>query len=261
MTSLNGKVAIVTGGARGMGAATSRLFAQAGARVVIADLVDTEGEAVARELGEQATYRHHDVSDEDSWQALVAAALARWGQIDVLVNNAGVLLYKAVLDTSKAEFEKVLGVNLIGSFLGIRAVAPHMTERKQGAIVNVSSAAGMTGTNGLAAYGSSKWGLRGLTRVSAMELGPSGIRVNSVHPGSIDTVMGNPGGLSKSEINRNHGGVPLQRIGDADEVARLSLFLASDAASYLSGAEIAVDGGLLAGQYYQGTASAAEATR
>ena len=252
MTRLNDKVAIVTGGARGMGAATSRLFAAAGAKVVIADLLEGDGEALAKDIGAAALYRHHHVSDEASWASLVADTLAAWGRIDILVNNAGVLLFKTLQETARAEFEKVLHVNLIGSFLGIQAVTPHMIERGRGAIVNISSVDGMKGANGLGAYCSSKWALRGLTRVAALELGHRGVRVNSVHPGGVDTVMSNPGRLARSEVDRNYAGVPLQRVGAAEEVARASLFLASDEASYLCGAEIAVDGGMLAGQYYPG---------
>jgi len=252
MTQLNDKVALITGGARGMGAATSRLFAAAGAKVVIADLLDGDGEALAKDIGAAAHYRRHDVSDEASWASLVADTLATWGRIDVLVNNAGILLFKTLQETARAEFEKVLHVNLIGSFLGIQAVAPHMIERGRGAIVNISSVDGMKGATGLGAYCSSKWALRGLTRVAALELGHRGVRVNSVHPGGVDTVMSNPGKLAKAEVDRNYGGVPLQRVGAPEEVARASLFLASDEASYLCGAEIAVDGGMLAGQYYPG---------
>lgn len=252
MIRLDNKVAIITGGARGMGAATSRLFVDAGARVVIADLLDADGEALAAELGSAAHFHHHDVSDPASWGALVAATIERWGQLDILVNNAGVLLFRTLLDTRPEEFEKVLRVNLMGSFLGIQAVAPHMIERGSGAIVNVSSVDGMKGANGLGAYCSSKWGLRGLTRVAAMELGHRGVRVNSVHPGGVDTVMGNPRGLERAAVNNSFANIPLQRIGAPEEIARTSLFLASEAASYLCGAEIAVDGGMLTGQYYPG---------
>ena len=252
MSQLNDKVAIVTGGARGMGAATSRLFAAVGAQIVIADLLDAEGEALAAEIGGAARYRHHDVSDEASWTSLVAATLAEWGRIDVLVNNAGILLFNTLLQTRKDDFEKVLRVNLVGTFLGIQAVAPQMVERGKGSIVNISSVDGMKGANGLAAYCSSKWGLRGLTRVAALELGHRGVRVNSVHPGGIDTVMSNPGHAARDVVNPAYAGIPLQRIGGPEEVAKASLFLASDEASYLCGAEIAVDGGMLAGQYYAG---------
>lgn len=252
MIRLDNKIAIITGGARGMGAATSCLFVEAGARVLIADLLDEQGTALASELGEAAHFQHHDVTDPASWAALVKDTVARWGQIDVLVNNAGVLLFRTLLDTRPEEFDKVLRVNLMGSFLGIQAVAPHMIERGQGAIVNVSSVDGMKGANGLGAYCSSKWGLRGLTRVAALELGHRGVRVNSVHPGGIDTVMSNPRALEREQIDHSYANLPLQRIGAPEEVARTSLFLASDAASYLCGAEIAVDGGMTAGQYYPG---------
>ena len=252
MSQLNDKVAIVTGGARGMGAATSRLFAAVGAQIVIADLLDAEGEALAAEIGGAARYRHHDVSDEASRTSLVAATLTEWGRIDVLVNNAGILLFNTLLQTRKDDFEKVLRVNLVGTFLGIQAVAPQMVERGKGSIVNISSVDGMKGANGLAAYCSSKWGLRGLTRVAALELGHRGVRVNSVHPGGIDTVMSNPGHAARDVVNPAYAGIPLQRIGGPEEVAKASLFLASDEASYLCGAEIAVDGGMLAGQYYAG---------
>ena len=252
MTRLDDKVVIVTGGARGMGAATSRLLAESGAKVVIADLLDAEGEALAKAIAGQARYRHHDVSDEANWQSLVAATLAEWGRIDVLVNNAGILLFKTLQQTTQAEFEKVLRVNLVGTFLGIQAVAPHMIERGKGSIVNISSVDGMKGANGLGAYCSSKWALRGLTRVAALELGHRGVRVNSVHPGGVNTVMSNPAQAGREDVNRAYAGIPLQRIGEPEEVARASLFLASDEASYLCGAEIAVDGGMLAGQYYAG---------
>jgi 3alpha(or 20beta)-hydroxysteroid dehydrogenase len=252
MSRLDGKVAIITGGARGMGAATSRLFAAEGAKLLIADVLDQEGTALAGQLKGSAIFQHHDVSDEASWSSVLAKALATFGKVDILVNNAGVLLFKTLLDTSKADYERVLGINLMGAFLGIKAVAPHMIERGSGSIVNVSSVDGMKGANGLGAYSSSKWGLRGLTRVAAMELGHKGVRVNSIHPGGIDTAMGNPYAESRSEVNKRYTMVPMQRVGDPIEAARTSLFLASDDSSYLCGAEIAVDGGMLTGQYYVG---------
>ncbi|HVT34864.1 MAG TPA: glucose 1-dehydrogenase [Nevskiaceae bacterium] len=249
---LQGKTAVITGGARGMGAATARLFAAEGARVLIGDVLDADGEKLARELGPAASYRHHDVTDEASWHALIDAAKSAHGGIDVLVNNAGVLLFKTIADTSKADFERVLGVNLVGTFLGTRLVGAHMVARGRGSIVNISSADGMKGANGLGAYCASKWGSRGLTKVAAMEFGHKGVRVNSVHPGGIDTAMGNPYAEKREDVNKRYGMVPLQRVGDPSEVARTSLFLASDESSYLCGAEIAVDGGMLCGQYYVG---------
>jgi len=252
MARLDGKVAIITGGARGMGGATSRLFAAEGAKVVIADVLDKEGAELAAELKGSAIFQHHDVTDEASWSSVVAKAIATFGKVDILVNNAGILLFKTLLDTSKADYERVLGVNLMGAFLGIKAVAPHMIERGSGSIVNVSSVDGMKGANSLGAYCSSKWGLRGLTRVAAMEFGHKGVRVNSIHPGGIDTAMGNPYSENRTEVNKRYTMVPLQRVGDPIEAARTSLFLASDDSSYLCGAEIAVDGGMLTGQYYVG---------
>jgi 3alpha(or 20beta)-hydroxysteroid dehydrogenase len=252
MGRLKDKVAIVTGGARGMGAATVRLFAQEAAKVVIADVLDADGEKLALELKDNASFVHHDVTEEASWHALLGKTIARFGTVDILVNNAGILLFKTLADTSKDDFERVTGVNLTGSFLGLKVIGAHMLARGRGSIVNISSADGMKGANGLGAYCASKWGIRGLTKVAAMEYGHKGVRVNSVHPGGIDTAMGNPYAEPKAEVNKRYGMVPLQRVGDPIEVAQASLFLASDESSYLCGAEIAVDGGMLAGQYYVG---------
>jgi 3alpha(or 20beta)-hydroxysteroid dehydrogenase len=252
MARLKEKTALITGAARGMGAATARLFAQEGARVIVADVLDGEGKALAQELGAAALFVHLDVSSEDSWAAAITAGIQRFGGIDVLVNNAGVLLFKTLADTGKAEFDRVLGINLGGTFLGVKLVGAHMVERRRGSIINISSADGMKGANGLGAYCSSKWAIRGLTRVAAMEFGHQGVRVNSVHPGGIDTAMGNPYAEPREQVNRRYTMVPMQRVGDPIEVARTSLFLASDESSYLCGAEIAVDGGMLTGQYYLG---------
>lgn len=252
MGRLQGKVAIVTGGARGMGAATVRLFVAEGAKVVIGDVLEDDGRKLAAELGTSAVFVKHDVTREDSWQQVLETAVSRFGGVDALVNNAGVLLFKTLQTTERADFERVLNVNLLGSFLGLRIVGAHMIERGRGSIVNISSVDGMKAANGLGAYCSSKWGLRGLTKVAAMEYGHKGVRVNSVHPGGIDTAMGNPYAQSREEVNKRYTMVPMQRVGEPEEVARTSLFLASDESSYLCGAEIAVDGGMLCGQYYVG---------
>lgn len=252
MARLSNKVTIVTGGARGMGAATCRLFVEEGAKVVIADVLDAEGRTLAAQLGPSAHFAHLDVSDEAAWKALVADTEERFGAIDVLVNNAGVLLFRTLGETTKAEFERVLSINLTGTFLGLHTVGARMVERGRGSIVNISSADGMKGANGLGAYCASKWGIRGLTKVAAMEFGHRGVRVNSVHPGGVDTAMGNPYAEKREDVNKRYGMVPLQRVGEPEEVARTSLFLASDESSYLCGAEIAVDGGMLTGQYYLG---------
>jgi len=246
---LAGKVAIVTGAARGIGAATARLFADEGARVVIADVLAEPGEALADAIGKTALYRHANVSDEEDWQALVTAAEHAFGPVDVLVNNAGIGLFKTIVDTEKAEFERVLAINLTGVFLGIRAVAPGMIARGRGSIVNISSNEAMRGVNGLGAYTASKWGVRGLTKVAAMELGHKGVRVNSVHPGGTDTDLANPLHKSADELQPTYTIQPIQRIGRPDEIAAACLFLASDEASYVCGAELAVDGGSSIGRY------------
>jgi 3alpha(or 20beta)-hydroxysteroid dehydrogenase len=254
MPRLQNKVAIITGAARGMGAATARLFVAEGARVVIADVLDEPGETLARELGAAARYRHHDVSREDSWQQLLRDTLTEFGDLQVLVNNAGVLLMRGLLDTSREDFERVLGINLVGTFLGIRTVAPHLIGRGGGAIVNISSVDGMKGSNSTSAYSASKWGVRGLTKVAAMELGHRGVRVNSVHPGGINTAMTSRAGADVQAATQRYfkATVPLGRMGQPEEVAPIILFLASDEASYVCGAEITVDGGMVIGPYYPG---------
>lgn len=252
MNRLKDKVAIVTGGARGMGAATSRLFVAEGAKVVIADVLDADGAKLATELGPAARFVHHDVTDETSWRTLIDTTTRSYGPIDALVNNAGVLLFKTIVDTDRAEFERVININLVGCFLGTKLVGADMIGRGRGSIVNISSADGMKAANGLGAYCASKWAVRGFSKVAAMEFGHKGVRVNSVHPGGIDTAMGNPYAEPKAEVNKRYGMVPLQRVGDPSEVAYTNLFLASDESSYLCGAEIAVDGGMLTGQYYVG---------
>lgn len=253
---LDGKIAMVTGAARGMGAATARLFVQQGAKVIAADVLEREGEALAAELGPSCAFLKLDVSDEAGWNAAVKFALQRWGRIDVLVNNAGVLLFKDILETSRADFERLLSINLVGCFSGIKAVAPVMIEAGGGAIVNISSIDGMKAINGASAYVTSKWGMRGLTKAAAMDLGHRGIRVNSIHPGGIDTPMVNPTGRSRAEFDSIYVDIPMQRSGTADEVAKAALYLASDDSSYCCGTEIVVDGGAIVGRYYSGLPAA-----
>lgn len=247
-----GRTVLVTGGSRAMGEATVRLFAAEGARVVIADILREEGEALAAEIGDAAMFQHLDVGSETAWQAARDAAAARFGGVDVLVNNAGILGFAQIIDTPVADFERIQRVNLTGCFLGMKTMAPGMIAKGKGAIVNISSIDGLKGANCVGAYAASKWGVRGLTKVAALEFGYRGVRVNSIHPGGVNTPMGNPRGETEDEMAHVYRSVPLQRIGRPPEIAQATLFLASDEASYINGAELAVDGGWTAGHYYHG---------
>jgi 3alpha(or 20beta)-hydroxysteroid dehydrogenase len=244
---LQGKVAIVTGAAGGIGAETARRFAQEGARLVLTDADGERAAAIAQELGAAATALPHDVTSEDQWSATVARALDAHGRVDVLFNNAGVFLAAPLAHTSEQEFRRVLDVNVVGVFLGMRAVRETMCERGGGSIVNVSSVAGLTGAPMLTAYAASKWAVRGMTKVLARELAGSGVRVNSLHPGQIDTDMNARQREQTPElIDRLIAAVPLRRIGTPREVADAALYLAADESSYTTGAELVVDGGTTA---------------
>ncbi|MER5185746.1 glucose 1-dehydrogenase [Streptomyces sp. NPDC002896] len=245
MISLKGRTALITGAARGQGEAEARLFAALGANVVIGDILDDEGTEVARSIGPAARYTRLDVTDESRWAAAVDTAVADFGGLDILVNNAGVYRSGPLVEETAESFESVLRVNLVGPFLGIRAVLEPMRRAGGGAIVNVSSVAGLTGLARTGGYGASKWGLRGLTKTAALELGEFGIRVNSVHPGLIDTPM--VAGVAPPRGAGRHPAVALRRVGLPEDVAGLVAFLVSDDASYLTGAEIAADGGWSAG--------------
>ncbi len=247
MSRLAGKTAIVTGGANGMGEATVRLFVEHGAKVVIGDVADEAGEALAEELGEQAVFCHLDVSQEADWENAITAAQAL-GTYNVLVNNGAILLMASITDTTPDEFRRVLDVNLVGSFMGIRASIPHFKEAGGASIINVSSIDGLHSSAGLSAYSSSKWGVRGLTKNAAIELGQYGIRVNSVHPGGIYTAMGGKGAISEEDLDKSiYKDFPIPRVGQPEEVAHVTLFLATDEASYSTGSEFVADGGWFTG--------------
>jgi 3alpha(or 20beta)-hydroxysteroid dehydrogenase len=248
---LEGKVAIVTGGARGQGEATVRAFVAEGCRVILADLRDEEGGKLAAEIGSAARFEHLDVTDEAGWTRLVATVAADYERLDILVNNAGILSHASTLELSVEEFRRVLDVNLVSAFMGTKAAAPRMADGGGGAIVNISSVQGMVGRAGTPAYTASKFGLRGLTKTMALELGALGIRINSVHPGGVETEMirrVEPGVvLDTAMLDRAHAGLPIPRVGQPMDVALTTLFLVSDEAAYITGTEVVVDGGMLAG--------------
>ncbi len=246
---LQGKVALITGAARGQGAAEARLFVAEGAKVVIADVLEAEGEALADELGDPAWFTPLDVTDEEGWSRAAAETVDHFGSLDILVNNAGVLRFNRVQSETVEGFRSVLDVNLVGVFLGMRAVAGPMTEAGGGSIVNISSTAGIAGMPGTAAYVASKWGVTGLTKGAAIDLGPRNIRVNSVHPGSIDTPMIRMDGLPTEAFEPYYQRLPIKRLGTAAEVAHVVLFLASDESSYCTGSAFVVDGGQTCGDH------------
>jgi 3alpha(or 20beta)-hydroxysteroid dehydrogenase len=241
---LAGKVAVITGAARGQGEAEARLFVAEGASVVLTDVLEEQGQSVAKELGDAALFVRHDVSKEEDWAAVMAAAVDTFGRLDILVNNAAIHWLRPIEQETLADFQRLIGVNLIGVFLGIRSAIAPMRAAGGGSIVNISSTAGLVGYASHGTYGSAKWGVRGLTKVAAIELGPDGIRVNSVHPGPIKTSMlSNPDDVSEARWRH----IPLRRSGEPSEVAELVLFLGSDASSFTSGGEFTVDGGSMAG--------------
>lgn len=235
---LDGKVVVITGAGRGQGAAEARLCAEAGARVVVTDVREEEGRAVAAGLGDQGLYVRHDVADAAGWATVVERSVGAFGTISALVNNAALWRTAHVERQRVEDFEALLRVNLLGPFLGIQAVAPVLRAGGGGSVVNISSTAGLVGIPGHAAYGSTKFALRGLTRSAALDLAGDRIRVNSVHPGAIDTPM-----VAGAVAGRDWSHVPLGRMGRPEEVGELVLFLCSDASSYITGGEFTVDGG------------------
>jgi 3alpha(or 20beta)-hydroxysteroid dehydrogenase len=253
MGRLDGKVALVTGGARGMGKSHVRHFVAEGARVVFGDVLDEDGAAVAAQLApDSCRYVHHDVTSEADWTAAVGTAMTTFGRLDVLVNNAGVLSHAPIVDMPLDEFRRVIEVNLIGTWLGIRSVAGPMSESGGGSIVNVSSIEGFVGAAGLSAYSASKFGIRGLTKTAAQELGPLGIRVNSIHPGGVMTPMAMAAAPSFTHIDPADflKSLPIPRMAKPVEISRLVAFLASDDSSYSTGGEFVADGGILSGPGY-----------
>lgn len=263
MGRLEGRVAIVTGAARGMGEAIARLFVLEGASVCLGDVLDAERDAVVASIGDRALGVHLDVADEGSWNLALSAAATAFGTPDVLVNNAGILHMEPMVSTAVEDLRRVLEVDLVGPFLGMKVVGGAMADAGRGSIVNVSSTAGMTGFSNVGAYVAAKWGLRGLTKSAALELGPRGVRVNSIHPGGVATPMvgvtgepallepPGPGERSEDPVlaaaDETCAAQPIARMGRPIEIARLACFLASDDSSYSTGAEFLADGGQIAG--------------
>ena len=238
MGRVDNKVALITGGARGMGAADARMLVREGAKVVIGDILDDEGTALADELGEAARYVHLDVTSADEWAAAVETALSSFGKLNVLVNNAGIVQLGPLKTLDVARWQQVLDVNLTGPMLGTKSVIQPMIDAGGGSIINISSIEGLRGAAYVHSYVASKWGLRGLTKSSALELAGHNIRVNSIHPGFIRTPM-------TKHLPDDMVQAPLGRPGTPDEVATFVVFLASDESSFSTGAEFVVDGGLV----------------
>jgi 3alpha(or 20beta)-hydroxysteroid dehydrogenase len=254
MKRLEGKAALVTGAARGLGKAVAEAFVGAGARVVIADVLVDAGRAVASDLGAAAHFVRLDVSDEDSWQAAIEVTVREMGSVDVLVNNAAILRLGPLVDFPLSEYRELVEVNQIGCFLGMRAAGRQMVSAGHGSIINVASVDALYGTPGTAAYGATKWAVRGMTKVAAVELAPHGVRANAIFPGGIDTDMSAPESNNRrmkirpaEDIIRNW---PMGRLASPTEVAPLAVFLASDESSFCTGAEFVVDGGATAGPAY-----------
>ena len=240
MNRVTGKVALITGGARGMGAAHARLLVAEGASVVLADVLDADGETLAAELGDSVRFVHLDVTQESDWANALRLTLAEFGHLDVLVNNAGIANGSSIGDFPLALWQKTVDINLTGSFLGMKTVSAVLAAQGHGSIINVSSVEGLRGSAGLHAYVATKFAVRGLTKSVALELAPSGVRVNSIHPGFISTPM--TAGLDPHQLQ-----IPMGRAADPAEVSQLVLFLASDESSYSTGSEFVIDGGLTAG--------------
>ncbi|MDO3647703.1 SDR family NAD(P)-dependent oxidoreductase [Nocardia mangyaensis] len=240
MFDLQGRSVVVTGGARGIGAAVAHTLAKAGAGIVVADLLEREGNAVAEAIGSQAVFRHLDVTDEHEWRRVFDDAEACFGPLAVPVNNAGILDFGGVESESPARFRHVLDVNLVGAWLGMHLAAPRLRAAGDGVIVNVSSTAGLIGYSGISGYVASKWGLRGLTKAAALELGRDGVRVCSVHPGPIRTSM------TASMDASVAAGQPLPRFGEPEEVAAMVGFVVTEA-TFSTGSEFVLDGGATAG--------------
>lgn len=243
MHKLTDKVAIITGASQGMGAAHAKLFIEEGAKVVITDINVAQGEKYAESLGPNAHFIKQDVAAEHDWQKVIDETLQKFGQLDVLVNNAGIIMAKSIFDISVDDYLKIFRINQLGVFLGTKYAAAAMRQQHHGSIVNISSLNGIVG--GTIGYTDTKFAVRGLTKAAALELARDNIRVNSVHPGVIATPMIQQGDTDAA-VKQIAKTIPLQRVADPAEVSQMVLFLASDAASYSTGSEFIIDGGMSA---------------
>lgn len=253
MCRLEGRIALVTGGARGIGAAIARAMVAEGAKVIIGDVLNSEGWALAQELGASAKYVHLDVTRPYDWEVAVRVAVAHYGKLNVLVNNAGIANYAPLDEYSRADWDRIVAINLTGVFNGITAVIPALKAAGGGSIVNMSSLAGLRGEAGMPGYVATKFAVRGLTKAAALDLARFGIRVNSIHPGIVHTPLSAEG----PKVSMSH--VAMNRVGEAIEIANLTVFLASHESSFSTGAEFIADGGELAGMIRQSRAPATQA--
>jgi 3alpha(or 20beta)-hydroxysteroid dehydrogenase len=249
---LTGRVALISGGARGLGLAMAEAFVAEGAQVMIGDVLDADAVAAAERLGDAAASVHLDVTSETDWAAAVDATVGRFGHLDVLVNNAGTAEGAPLWDTTLESYRRVIDVNQVGVFLGMRSAVAPMTAAGRGSIINISSMDGLVGVPRIISYVASKWAVRGMTKTAAMELAPRNIRVNSIHPGNVHTLLASTPGQDRApvqamiaEATRRHA--PMGRVGEASEIAKMAVFLASDDSSYSTGSEFVADGGFTAG--------------
>ncbi|MFD1361878.1 glucose 1-dehydrogenase [Lentibacillus salinarum] len=243
MNRLNGKIAVITGAAQGMGESHARKFISEGAKVVIADILEEKGQALAEKLGENATFTKLDATNADNWESAITKAENTFGPVNILVNNAGISMSKSIEDMTEDDYRKIVDINQVSVFLGMKAVTPSMKKADGGSIVNISSMNGLVG--GAIGYTDTKFAVRGMTKAAALSLADKGIRVNSVHPGVIETPMIAQAD-SKDTIQEFAKHIPNKRVAKPEEVSNLVLFLASDESSYSTGSEFVVDGGLTA---------------
>lgn len=241
MSRFEEKVVLISGGARGMGESHARGIVNEGGKVVISDVLDDEGQALADDIGDSAIYTHLDVTKEKDWEKAVKLAVDTFGGLNALINNAGIVNFGPLAEYSEKDWSTIIGINLTGAFLGVKAAAPELMKNETSSIVNISSTAGMQGYAALHGYTASKWGLRGLTKSLAMELGEHGIRVNSIHPAAISTPM-------TEGLDTENPGIPINRMGKPEEVTKMVMFLASEDSSFSTGSEFIIDGGTLAGE-------------